>query len=194
MSDMVQPCPPPIDGTVFSHSRAALRRRLLRYALWIAVGVGIASGPWMVAPFNRGTAFWLLTSVCTLVGGICALAGAFMIYGYWPALALSERVIIGRDRLQLVVRDGEVIGQIPYDNIAEMGIWNPARSIKLRLIEAERADTLWPNKMEFKRMLTPSNFDLIFGQDYEEPAESILEELRKRFEACLTAKGLPGPR
>jgi hypothetical protein len=163
---------------------------LLRYALWIAVGVGIANVPWIVASFNLGFAFWLVTSMCVLVGGICALAGAFMLYGHWPAMAFAERVVIGRDRLQLVVKEGEVIGQIPYENIAEMGLWTAARSIKLRLIEAEQPDTLWPNQRELRRILTPLGFDLFFGQDFEEPAENILEKLRERYEVYRTANGV----
>lgn len=77
---------------------------------------------------------FLLLGLLLLVGGVFVFLG----------LALrNRRLIIGEDRLQLIGALGDVLGQLPYDNIVESRMGREG-GVEIVLDTFRRRDTWWP--------------------------------------------------
>ena len=62
-------------------------------------------------------------------------------------LVRFRRLIIGEDRLQLTGSFGRLLGQVPYDNIEEVGrgrLTTESADVQIRLLNRKRKDTWWP--------------------------------------------------
>src|SRR5687767_12898027 len=81
----------------------------------------MAVGGWMAGNLHWGIAV-VLAPLTLIVGVFCSLIGVGMILevllGYWR----RERLVLRHDALECVIRAGEVLDHIPYDNIQDMEV------------------------------------------------------------------------
>lgn len=87
----------------------------------------------------RWVGYMLAATILVLIGlGIFT----FLVVRY-------RRLIIGKDRLQLVGSFGRLLGQVPYENIEDfrMGrVTTDSADVGINLVDRRRKDTWWPRR------------------------------------------------
>ena len=164
--------------------------------LVVAGGIGLWAGI-----TGRGKNVWesiglvALGVTCLAAGGALCLWGG---RGAWRHFIYSwkkERFIIGRDRLQWVLGEDELLGQIPYDNIEELGLidlespnGDPYQIIGLRFCNRQRRDTFIND--DFRRSdWEEEDLDFAIWDLYDTPLKAFYKSLKKACEKAQNESG-----
>jgi hypothetical protein len=201
----------PVGGDVIPYARGALVRSLLQWGAWVLASAGLMCWSWFLPDPGWGRpAHWLVAIVLTLVSGCSLLIGVMVLSGRWSALRLRERLVLGTDRLQLHVQDSVVVGDIPYDAIADIGGCRGFAGLRqvdgrwvarerdrpfgvgIRLSDPDRADVVWPALAELRRLWQPKGFDLVLVGPFEETVESVLDRLLGKYREFRREPGAQG--
>ncbi len=153
---------------------------MIWYGAWLFAGVTILILPGYLAFFQMGWAASVAAPICYALGGLVFLMAVGMTWAGWPYLWIYQHLTLGEDRLQYLV-DDQVIGEVPYSNIADARLSEELGCVGLRLKDVGRADTRWPMLGEFK--VEPGNFDFLLGPSMQATPEAIMAELQKRLQA-----------
>jgi hypothetical protein len=147
----------------------------------------MAVGGWMAGNLHWGIAV-VAAPLTLIVGVFCSLIGVGMILevllGYWR----RERLVLRHDALECVIRAGEVLDHIPYDNIQDMEVVHrqeetgpPYKIVGLRLIDSKRSDTV----LRLTSRLSPADeddeFDVIIQDLYKLSPEKLHKKLKARW-------------
>jgi hypothetical protein len=127
----------PIEGEVIQPSPTF-------YVATLCVGflVAIAAAGFTLATHKGEALIFRLVQIALVLG---MLIGVVYVARrrFWPG---KMRLIIGKDRLQLVEDKDVVVGQVPYDNMGRLGTVNMGFSVEALAIDLgdrERTDTFW---------------------------------------------------
>jgi hypothetical protein len=107
----------------------------------------------------------------------------------WPR---DRRLVIGRDRLQLVDGKDTIAGQIPFDQITSVHFFHGEEeeetffykpSVTVRLANLNRPDTFWPG--------TPNEQqEFVLWDRYECSPAELRKLLRSRWQDCMRQREL----
>jgi hypothetical protein len=90
-------------------------------------------------------------------------------------------LILGADRLQNV-RNGKVVGQVPYRNIASISLCTKdgIPSLGIQLVDEEDGDTFWERRRAGWYALSRAawSYDVFITPDSSVPIETILETIQ----------------
>ena len=174
----------------------SLRKTLARCfygALAVLMGVialsmaAMSVGGWLAGNLHWGIAV-VVAPLALIVGVACSLIGVGMmleiLLGYWR----RERLALGEEALQCVMRGGEVLDHIPYDNIQDMEVVErqeesgpPYKIVGLHLIDAKRSDTV----LRLTSRLNPADeddeYDVIIPDLYKLSPEKIHKKLKGKW-------------
>jgi hypothetical protein len=153
-----------------------------------------------------GQLHWAVALVVSPVALLFALASlALAAYLFWDtlrALWRRERLVLGKDVLQCVVGTGDVLDQVPYDNIRDMRVVQrqeesgpPYKVIGISLLQPGRADTVIRLTSHLAPVDEDDEFDVIIQDLYTLSPEKLHRKLtarwRKRLQRSYPEKGLP---
>jgi hypothetical protein len=94
------------------------------------------------------------------------------------------RLVLGEDRVQLLRDADEVVGQIPYDNIAGLKYFHSLgwKGIGVLLIDKTRPDTIWPGRggcWDFGRTY---GCDILFTSRFVLAASVLFQKIFARWD------------
>lgn len=140
---------------------------------------GILLGVTFAALWAMGLATWMLG-----VAGLVFIAGClYMAPETVRPLISGQSLVIGDDRFQFTSGKDNVIGQVPYSNVAEI-VLNGAdggKSLWVRLDNPESPDTFWPGGSDLMNVIySQCEYHLVVGKGLQTPAPTLLEKLSTR--------------
>ena len=116
--------------------------------------------------------------VIAIVALVCLVASLVSLF-------MEFALIIGADRLQNV-RNGKVVGQVPYHNIADIVICKKdgVPSLGIKLADEKDAGTFWERRQArwYARSRQAWGHDIFVTPDPSVPVEVILEMIQARKE------------
>jgi hypothetical protein len=119
---------------------------------------------------------------CLIIGLIYLPIGALVaLY----LLVRMRRLIVGRDRLQLLSGLGRLIGQLPYNNISD--IQGDLAGVRILLDNRRRKDTWWPRWLDDR-----TGYDVLLTRGFETDTTALHLALRDAVLAYRQKHG--GPR
>lgn len=125
----------PVPGQVTLRSRKEAALFLVAFTVMLTAGL-VLIGLWWFS----GAAVLLKLAI---IGGAGALGGLLGIPIFVFHLAAAPRVVLGKDRLQVVWWTARVVAQVPYANVAGVSLvkFRDARSIRIDLRDVDDPDT-----------------------------------------------------
>jgi predicted Zn finger-like uncharacterized protein len=156
----------------------------------------VALGCWAI---YAGAAGWERTAIknvlLVFVGVVCLVPGTACVFlvgrGVWRHFAMlrkKERFIIGRRKLEWVVGEDELLGQFPYDNIAEVRLkgLKPESGPKYHIIgitfiDRRRKDTFAEDDSR-KSEWEEAGFDYAIWDVYDVPIKTFYQLLKQAWE------------
>ena len=160
----------PVEGEVIPVSRGSYRKFAGISVASVLVGFGL-----IVLYFtgDRGIA-------SLLVGLFFAVIGLALLPVFVMGMFSNKRLVIGRDRIQVVKGEGNVVGQIPYDNVARVELLKEEQfeAVGIDLQDPNRPDTVWPGGQagyDFGRK--EFGYEISLGHDCELRPPAILEKI-----------------
>lgn len=111
------------------------------------------------------------------VGALLALMGAYGIF-------CPSRLLLTAKHLLWKTHWGRYIGQVPYDNIADVRVHhigdpeNPVETVGIDLVKNNAKDTWWPGP-PFKSLKT---YDVHIGDRWEKPATVLVRMIKSKME------------
>ncbi len=161
----------PVEGDVIRVSRSSRIALVSLSSVFLVIGLGLVWWSWQREDIPIKA---ILIAVVALVCVVASLVSLFMEFA----------LIIGADRLQNV-RNGKVVGQVPYSNIAEIVICKDgAPSLGIKLADEEDAGTFWERRQAhwYARSKQAWGYDVFITPDPSVPIELILEMIQARKE------------
>lgn len=166
----------PVDGEAIRLSRAkywleVILSGLLSFLIWIVYGKGVLlqGGVWIVA----------FPMILTRVHSLLLLR----------QIMRDHRIVLGSDRMQLLENADEVLGEVPYANVADAEVIsdrNGGKRVVISLVGLREGETFWPAR----RWLCKTYCKPIRGWDtivieryFGLPLEQIVDRLLERVEA-----------
>jgi len=126
------------------------------------------------------------------IGPFLLLPGCLVLaYGIWQQIRWwrnNKRLRIAADRIQLVQGEAEVIGDIPYDNVAKITAERIGRSglkALVRLVDPGRKDWSWPQPPGFRELLHSSyGYDVVLLHEigWRDSADVICDKIQERLD------------
>src|SRR5262249_30416701 len=114
--------------------------------------------------------------IAVLVGGLGAIIATIPLI--WD-LFWKKRLVIGKDRLQLVRGSRKVVlGSIPYDNVVEVRVGSSysdsddraVEHLEIALLKRRRSDTWWPS------LVSGEDYDVVIRDRFEKPPRQTAHE------------------
>jgi hypothetical protein len=180
MSATRPPVPEPVAGEVL-----AIRRTLW----WSTLGPVLFGGGiyvilgglvLVVAILAQDPRLLPVTLLFWSLGGCC-------LWGLWHLLTHTPRLVLGRDRLQVLLGK-QVFLEVPYTNVAEVALasgrvgFMPVRFIGLRLARPEEFDAAWPRRAKLRQWWRRLGFDLgVRDIHLDEPLERCHEAVLRCY-------------
>ena len=163
-------------GESFPISRGKFAGLSLIYIFGILLGVGF------VALWATGMAEMGLGLAGIAIAGVCL----YLLPESLKPAAAGEALILGEDRLQYVRGGNDVIGQVPYGNIAAV-VLNPAdghQSLWVLLGDATASDTWWPGgKDSMETIFAQCGHHLVVGKHLQVSAKALLDKIQAKLAA-----------
>jgi hypothetical protein len=172
----------------------------------LMAGIAFFMGIVAIVAWANGEFHWAVALVVSPVALLFALASlalaAYLFVDTLRALWRRERLVLGRDALQCVVGAGDVLDQVPYDNIQDMRVVErqeetgpPYKVIGLNLLQPGRADTVIRLNSHLAPVDEDDEFDVVIQDLYKLSPEKLHRKLtvrwRKRLQRSYQERGLP---
>jgi hypothetical protein len=119
------------------------------------------------------------------VGAVLAVASLCWFLKFVRLRPDSDCLVIGTNRFQYVQRRNQVIGQVPFANIAAavLSKTDGGNSLWVQLIEPASSETFWPGGIGMMDvMYCDCGYHLVIGKHLQAPALLVLDTLLRRIE------------
>jgi hypothetical protein len=151
----------------------------------------------LVLGWNAGDVHWagaaVLSPLAFILGVVSPLIGVGMILEIFLGYCRRERLTLGDAALQCVIRAGEVLDHLPYDNIQDMEVQHrqeetgpPYKIVGLKLVDPQRPDTV----LRLTSRLSPADeddeFDVTIQDLYKLSPEKLHKKLKARWKKSRT--------
>jgi hypothetical protein len=176
----------PVKGEVFPVSKRKILGLVATILLILPFAAALVWLWWTdtVIPVINKQVKWY-GALIGLVGSVAGVFGSPLLI--WWLLTRKERLILGKDVLQLVVSKGgeDVVRyQVPYDNIESVSIQkeNDQTVVAVELRDLEDPDLYPANPKVFYTRQNGHEWHFSLGDQYVEPLESLRKKIRKRMQ------------
>lgn len=161
----------PVEGPVIPSSRKEAALLLGAFTLLLVAGVLMVLLWWV-----SGGALPLKLA---LVGGAAAFVAALGVPWFVSYLIAPPRLVLGKDRVQVVRGESRVVVQIPYANVTGVSVVKArdARSIRIDLRDADDPDTYLGGRKRQSFELSPTLYARR-PKDIVEALQVHIEEFR----------------
>lgn len=158
----------PMEGENFHVSLSWRIGMVLISFIFLIIGIGACWWKWKQESIS------ISAIVIVIVSSICLVA-------FVVSLFMDFTLIVGGDRLQNV-RNGKVVGQVLYSNIAQMTIGKTegVQFLGITLSDPENADTFWEGQRAkwYATSRKAWGYDIYLTGGSDIPLETILERIK----------------